>query len=296
MSKIETKDGIRYVGIYPGIVLQDDSSEPFNLQAGKIKVAIPELHGNLSDPDKLPWTLPCFPTTVGKNSGLIYVPNINDWVWIIFEAGNPDCPVYLGGFCPSGSLPKDAVYGQGFIYPRAIILRTTSGQMIRLVDKVSLEIFLGTNGDPPPGAPPPGTSVPSDYHQQYDTVIRMSLLTKKLEITSKYRLDIRSKEQITLNAPNVHIEASELTSNSGKPIVNDSGDDADGNQVILPLKGTVLELKCTDSSGATGGFSPNLGADGQPDGTFSPVTLQSKITILPGSIKAKSKSISGFNS
>ena len=43
------------------------------------------------------WALPCVPIA-GKQDGVYMVPQIGAGVWIEFEQGDPDYPIWVGGF------------------------------------------------------------------------------------------------------------------------------------------------------------------------------------------------------
>ena len=47
--------------------------------------------------------MPCFPVT-GKQMGAYMIPQIGTGVWVEFEQGNPDYPIWSG--CWYGSSPK----------------------------------------------------------------------------------------------------------------------------------------------------------------------------------------------
>ena len=272
-----TSDGPRWPGIYAGIVLMNDKDEPRNKHAGKCKVHVPEIHGQNVDAEVLPWALPCFPTPINfnKGAGIIYVPQKDDTVWVMFEGGRVDNPVWIGGYVPSGRIPARARYATRYEYPDAQIIRLADGQMIRLINGRSVEIFAGKDK--------------SETHEEYDTYIKMDLVKKKMEIVSKYNLKIKSDQKLELNAPNIVIDARKSFTSTGKPITSEEGTDADGNPVITPKEGTYLELKCTDASGETGGFSENS------DGTYSASSASARIRITPDSIKATAKHVSGFD-
>lgn len=70
-------------GIYRGIVY--DNSDPETL--GRIRVQVPQLSGN-SPSD---WAWPCFPTDSART-----VPTIGTAVWVMFEGGDQDHPVWIG--------------------------------------------------------------------------------------------------------------------------------------------------------------------------------------------------------
>ena len=71
-----------YFGIFRAIV--KDNLDP--LQQMRLQVMVPEVFGD----DYLVWALPCIPA--GKTA----IPAINQRVWIAFEEGRPDYPVWIG--------------------------------------------------------------------------------------------------------------------------------------------------------------------------------------------------------
>lgn len=102
--------GPRFYGLYRGIVrVNIDSGEehPFR---GLVKVAVPQVYGELVD-DDLPWAEPCFPVLGGGRGkragqsdadlgtvghGLIALPPVGSTVWVAFEQGDPQFPIWLG--------------------------------------------------------------------------------------------------------------------------------------------------------------------------------------------------------
>ena len=83
------KAGPKYYGIYRGTVLSN--LDP--LQIGRIQATVPDA-GRLTPST---WITPSFPVA-GKAMGTFFVPQIGAGVWIQFEAGDPDRPVYTGGW------------------------------------------------------------------------------------------------------------------------------------------------------------------------------------------------------
>ncbi|UGB47217.1 phage baseplate assembly protein V [Frateuria edaphi] len=78
-----------YFGKYRGTVLQNVDPE----QRGRIQAMVPDVAGLLPSS----WAMPCVPIA-GKQSGSWVVPQIGAGVWIEFEQGDPDYPVWTGGF------------------------------------------------------------------------------------------------------------------------------------------------------------------------------------------------------
>lgn len=95
---------VNWTGIWPGYVVDD--RDP--LKRGRVRIRIPQVYGADSDPveqripdDRLPWARPCFPVT-GAQDGDIKVPQLGAGVWAMFWAGDPEHPVWLGGFLGDG--------------------------------------------------------------------------------------------------------------------------------------------------------------------------------------------------
>lgn len=77
----------RFYGKYRGTVL--NTVDP--LQTGRIMAQVPDVLGlNISS-----WAMPCFPVT-GIQSGAFALPQIGTGVWVEFEQGNPDYPIWTG--------------------------------------------------------------------------------------------------------------------------------------------------------------------------------------------------------
>ncbi len=79
----------RYFGIYRGTVF--DNIDP--MQLGRVMAIVPDVGG--ATPST--WAWPCVPAA-GKQMGVFVVPQIGSGVWMQFEAGDPDRPVWIGGW------------------------------------------------------------------------------------------------------------------------------------------------------------------------------------------------------
>jgi hypothetical protein len=98
-------DGV-YTGPFRAKVKKNDDRENDDKFLGRIKVWIPQVHGEDYEDkiDDLPWAWPCFlhafkdPDDQKLKAGFFGVPPENSWVYVIFEGGNPNFPIYLGGW------------------------------------------------------------------------------------------------------------------------------------------------------------------------------------------------------
>lgn len=87
----ETK---KYYGKYRGTVLQN--VDP--MQMGRIQVIVPDVSAILPSS----WAMPCVPIA-GKQMGSYFVPQIGSGVWVEFEQGDPDYPIWTGCFWGSAA-------------------------------------------------------------------------------------------------------------------------------------------------------------------------------------------------
>jgi len=84
----------KFYGKYRGTVL--NNIDP--MQMGRIMVQVPDVSNVIPST----WAMPCFPFT-GIQSGIFVVPAIGAGVWVEFEQGNSDYPIWSGGFWGSAA-------------------------------------------------------------------------------------------------------------------------------------------------------------------------------------------------
>jgi len=81
-------------GKYRGTVV--NNIDP--LQIGRIQVMVPDVAGFVPST----WAMPCLPLA-GLNNGMFTVPMVGSGVWVEFERGNPDYPIWVGGYWGSAA-------------------------------------------------------------------------------------------------------------------------------------------------------------------------------------------------
>jgi hypothetical protein len=74
------------------------------LQMGRIQVSVPAVLGE----GQLSWAMPCVPYA-GSQVGFYAVPPIDANVWVEFEGGDTDYPIWAGCFWGAGELPMPAL-------------------------------------------------------------------------------------------------------------------------------------------------------------------------------------------
>lgn len=136
----------KFYGKYRGMVINNVDPE----RKGRLQVQVPDVANVIPTS----WALPCLPFT-GQQMGFFAVPAIGAGVWVEFEQGNPDFPVWsgcwygLGTEIPSliqpGMPPLSGVIIQTQLQNTlmisdapgpagGILLKTTTGAMIAIND------------------------------------------------------------------------------------------------------------------------------------------------------------------
>ncbi|GBL15915.1 hypothetical protein MTo_03234 [Microcystis aeruginosa NIES-1211] len=90
--------GQRFYGKYRGIVL--DNEDPLGL--GRIRAEVAVVYGS-----KLNWALPCTPYA-GPGVGFYAIPPVGANVWLEFEGGDPNYPIWVGCFWDEGQVPRSS--------------------------------------------------------------------------------------------------------------------------------------------------------------------------------------------
>jgi uncharacterized protein involved in type VI secretion and phage assembly len=114
----------QYYGKYRGTVI--NNIDP--MQMGRIMVQVPDISNVIPST----WAMPCVPFT-GIQSGLFVVPAIGSGVWIEFEHGDPDYPIWTGGYWGSAAeLPALALAGVPGL--QSIVIQTTTQNTLMISD------------------------------------------------------------------------------------------------------------------------------------------------------------------
>jgi uncharacterized protein involved in type VI secretion and phage assembly len=82
-------DSTKFYGKYRATVV--NNVDP--MRKGRIQVKVADVHGETPTT----WAMPCLPVA-GLQAGLFVVPPIGAGVWVEFEQGDPDYPIWVGGY------------------------------------------------------------------------------------------------------------------------------------------------------------------------------------------------------
>jgi hypothetical protein len=96
-------NGARFFGKYRGKV----ESNVDTMSLGRVQVSVPAVLGE----GRMSWAMPCVPYA-GPQVGLYLIPPRGANVWVEFEAGDPDYPIWSGCFWGSGELPAAATLAE----------------------------------------------------------------------------------------------------------------------------------------------------------------------------------------
>jgi uncharacterized protein involved in type VI secretion and phage assembly len=114
----------KYFGKYRGMVM--NNIDP--MQMGRLMVQVPDISGLIPST----WAMPCFPVT-GKQMGLWVLPPIGAGVWVEFEQGDPDYPIWTGCF-PGSTADVPALALAGNPVSPSIVLQTGLQNTIMISD------------------------------------------------------------------------------------------------------------------------------------------------------------------
>jgi hypothetical protein len=74
---------------------------------GRLQVSVPAVLGD----GRMSWALPCSPFA-GSNVGLFLLPPVGANVWVEFEGGDSDYPIWVGCFWGTGECPAQPAVEQ----------------------------------------------------------------------------------------------------------------------------------------------------------------------------------------
>ena len=131
----------RYYGKYRGIVIAHNDP----LKLGRLRVWVPSLFPTEGDlpPDETSlsvtdWAWPCMPFGGSPDQGLFFVPEVGAKVWVEYEEGNLDSPIWVGVFWSApGGMTETPAEAQAMDddKPQLRVLKTPSGHVLEFSDK-----------------------------------------------------------------------------------------------------------------------------------------------------------------
>jgi hypothetical protein len=192
-----------YYGKYRGKVVQNKDPEGL----GQLEVKVPAVLGEVTR-----WALPAVPYA-GPKVGLLLVPPIDANVWVEFEAGEPEYPIWSGCFWGKNELP---VPSSG---PEVLVFKTEGATlMLSSVDQGEIKkgVRLEVNH---PLVPQPLTVVLNaggiEISNQQKTILKLT--DTDIQVTNAQSKITLARDSIVLqnNQTTVTIAADSLGLKSG---------------------------------------------------------------------------------
>ncbi len=134
----------RFYGKYRGLVVDNEDPE----QLGRLKVRVLSL---LGDGVVTGWAMPCLPYGGAADQGTLWIPDVDSGVWIEFEEGDLEFPIWVGTFWrkPGGTTelptPNDAdgtAQSVAQSPPTRKIFKTAKGHTLQFEDQDGEELVL----------------------------------------------------------------------------------------------------------------------------------------------------------
>lgn len=125
----------QFLGNYRATVVDnvdvDDNGNP--VTSGRVKVRVPKVHGPDVPDEALPWAHYSDPFMGGLDDvGSILIPEVGAMVWVFFEAGDHDQPVYFAGAHSKNGLPSEK--SEEGTYPTKKVIKTKAGFIFEIDD------------------------------------------------------------------------------------------------------------------------------------------------------------------
>jgi uncharacterized protein involved in type VI secretion and phage assembly len=126
----------RFYGKYRGLVVDNVDPE----QLGRLRIQVPSVLGSEVVTG---WAMPCVPYGGDVNQGFFFVPEIGGGVWVEFEEGNLEYPIWVGTFwskpggdseVPKPNDPDGAEQGSVQDPPSRKIIKTLKGHTLQFED------------------------------------------------------------------------------------------------------------------------------------------------------------------
>ncbi len=128
-------NGSKYWGKYRGTVVNNIDPE----QRGRIQAIVPAVTGLIPST----WATPCVPFA-GKAEGFFVVPQLGAGVWVEYEDGDPDKPIWVGGFWGlAAEVPLQALAPPPIPPGQNVVIQTTLQNAIIVSDSAPTPVSGG---------------------------------------------------------------------------------------------------------------------------------------------------------
>lgn len=210
----------KYFGIYRGTVADNNDPKRFS----RINANVPDVLGD----QRSGWALPCMPYGGLPDQGMYTIPEVGAHVWMQFEAGDIDKPIWVG------------TYWEGYKAPELTtrFIKTQSGHTLQFDDEKGKEtvrlkhssgagIFIDRNGSISLTDDSGGKIKLNAYKDEITledsngNVIELTDRGTKIECANGNEFEM-SATGITLDAPKIVLKCGQLHlgDEGGEPVIN----------------------------------------------------------------------------
>jgi type VI secretion system (T6SS) baseplate-like injector VgrG len=128
-------NGSKFWGKYRGTVVNNIDPE----QRGRIQAIVPAVKGLIPST----WATPCVPFA-GKAEGFFAVPQLGAGVWVEYEDGDPDKPIWVGGFWGlAAEVPVQALAPPPIPPGQNVVIQTTLQNAVIVSDSAPTPVSGG---------------------------------------------------------------------------------------------------------------------------------------------------------
>jgi len=185
-----------WYGVYPALV--SDVKDPESL--GRVKVTLPWSPDNGSERYEV-WARVAT-LMGGSKRGSWFIPDVNDEVLVVFEAGDVRRPYVIGGLWNGSDKPPESMDGAGRNFKK--VLRSRNGVKVTLDDQDGQEQFIAET--------PGGQKLTLKDGPGSVEIVDSNGNSIKMEASG---ITLTTSAVVTINASTLNVSASAVSVNAG---------------------------------------------------------------------------------
>lgn len=221
----------------------EDNKDPMRL--GRIRFRIPSKHGiseeqssDYLDSNQLPWAFPVTNSGTGYQHGSIMIPHVGDYVFITYEDGKVDSPIYLGGCY---GIPKNSKEYEGAFASVGGLSELPNEVYLGGSEPVGRVIYRGING----------VSIVVNESENSNSIVISDDRNKQIKIDRDLGISIQGAEGQSIQVGSL-VDSSEVVvlsrDTTNKLVVRDDFISLESNDNIVKVSDTQLEMKHSSGS------------------------------------------------
>lgn len=170
-----------FYGSYKARVI--DNNDPLGL--GRLQIHCEQVHGTDTFPDT--WAWPITPYG-GANFGFWAIPDKGELVWVQFDHGRPEYPMWSGGWWAQGETTEDMTLGN-------VVLTVKEGMKI-VIDRTNKRVII--------------------FKDEQNSIVMddngITIITDKdVKVTAQGDVDVTAQGDVNVQADNATIQSQQAT-------------------------------------------------------------------------------------